>query len=153
MVLYRMTSGTAWCPDSIPVLVKMLDDTTFQARSQAASALRDATWSADLKVASAPHLPAIAAATKRMAASKLMSDWGAAVMLHDVMGRLGKDAVPHLIEALGWEKVRLSAASTLRRIGAPASAALPALRAALKDEKDTNTADTLRAAIERIEGK
>jgi len=152
----------AWCPEAVPILIGMLEDEDL--RQGAAAALRDATtntatgtWRYDeVQAAAVPHLAAIAAATKRLAESKgSMADWGVADMLQDVMGGMGKAAVPHLADGLQKASagVRYSAATNLRKMGVKAAAALPALRAALKNEKDATTAGEIRAAIKAIEGK
>jgi len=151
----------AWCPEAVPILIGMLEDKDL--RQSAAAALRNATYNAasgtwrndEVQAAAVPHLAAIAAATKRLAASKEMTDWGEAIMLQDVMGGMGKGAVTYLADGLqeASAAVRYGAATNLSKMGAKAAAALPALRAALKDEKDKTTAGEIRAAIKAIEGK
>lgn len=151
----------AWCPAAVPVLIGMLEDEDL--RQGAAAALLNATTDAgsgtwrydEVQAAAVPHLAAIAAAMKRSAGSESMVDWGVAIMLQDVMGGMGKDAIPHLADGLqkANSAVRYGAATNLRKMGAKAAAALPALRAALTDEKDKTTVGEIRAAIKAIEGK
>jgi hypothetical protein len=140
------------CMEAVPALVAALQHRRAGIKGNAQAALGNTLGMAEpAAVASLRSvLPAIVAAKEAAAKADDIGE----ISLQRALGAFQAEAVPYLIPDLKRpaRELRAGAAMALGGIGPNAKDALPALEAAVKDEKDDVTREALQNAIRRIKG-
>jgi HEAT repeat protein len=146
---------------AVPAVVKTLRHPEYRVRVEAARTLLDLDANSDAAVRALTAALTSKDAEARAYTAKIIGEivnpplawpscWGPAPRPRVFRSGLGKQALPHLLEALRDREgeVRQGAAASLGRIGADARAAVPALLDLLRDREPA----VRRAAAEAAQG-